>query len=221
MQDRNTIRVAISFGDAAKLPPYEEALRAVGLEPVRNPESLEGFRGLVLAGGSDVDPALYGEARQRETNEPDKERDAREGRLIRQAIENDTPVLAICRGLQMLNVALGGTLAQHLPNAGDHQRRTADPSERIHDIAVVHGTILNSAIGPGAHPVNSRHHQAIARVAPGLRVSATSTTDGVVEAAELPGKRFVVGVQWHPEDRMGCEADRKLFESFAQAAGGS
>jgi len=215
------MRVAISIGDLRRLPPYEAALREVGLESRTNPDSLDGFDGLLLAGGSDVDPTLYGEERHPETDEPDRARDAREERLIREALDRDVPVLAICRGLQMLNVALGGTLVQHLANTDQHQRRMPDPSARVHDILVTEPTLLGNAIGAGEHPVNSRHHQAIARLAPDLRVSATAAQDGIIEGAELPGKRFVVGVQWHPEDRIRCEADRRLFESFAHAIVGS
>jgi putative glutamine amidotransferase len=221
MSKQAATRVALSFGDVRKVAPYELALRAVGLEPVRNPESLDGLQGLVLAGGTDVDPVRYGEERLPETDEPDRDRDEREDRLIQAALRRDIPVLAICRGLQMLNVALGGTLTQHLANTAGHQRRTPDPSERIHDIVVEAGGILREAIGAGTHPVNSRHHQAIARVAPGLTVTATSAGDGVIEAAEYAGKRYVVGVQWHPEDRIRCEADRRLFESFARQAASS
>src|SRR5688572_2122452 len=130
------MRVAISFGDPSKLAPYEAAVRAVGLTPVSNPESLEGLNGLLLAGGVDVDPRLYGEERHPETEEPDRERDERELRYIREAMNSDTPVLAICRGLQMLNAALGGTLVQNLANTAEHQVRTpADPSARVHDIS--------------------------------------------------------------------------------------
>lgn len=215
------MRVAISFGDPSRLPPYAAALRAVGLEPVPNPESLKDLGGLLLAGGTDVDPRLYGEEKQPETEDPDRERDAREAALIREAMDKDISVFAICRGLQMLNVALGGTLIQHLPNTEEHQRRTPDPAERVHDIVVTPGALLSKAIGAGEHPVNSRHHQAIGRLAPTLRVTATAPHDGIVEAAELPGMRFVVGVQWHPEDRIRCEADRRLFESFARAVAGS
>jgi putative glutamine amidotransferase len=217
MTDPIPRRVAISFGDPAKLRPYEAALRAVGLEPVPNPESLEDVQGLLLTGGTDVNPELYDETQFPETDNPDLERDAREARYLGELIDRGLPTLAICRGLQMLNVALGGSLVQQLPNSEEHRRRTADPSERVHDIVVSSGTLLSEVIGAGVHPVNSRHHQAIARLAPALRVAATAPNDGVIEAVELPGMRFVLGVQWHPEDRIRCEADLRLFEGFARA----
>lgn len=217
MQYQNTKRVALSFGDPAKLPPYVDALRDVGLEPVLNPESLEGVAGLVLAGGTDVNPELYGQVKGAATQDPDVARDRREQTLIVEALQHDLPLFAICRGLQMLNVALGGTLVQDLSNAEDHVRRTPDPAERAHDVIVFSESLLSSLIGRGPHPVNSRHHQAIDQLAPELRAVATSPGDNVIEAAELPDRRFVIGVQWHPEDRIRCEADRRLFESFAAA----
>jgi putative glutamine amidotransferase len=189
----------------------------MGLEPVLNPPSLDNIAGLLLAGGTDVNPELYGQEKAPETQDPDTERDAREQRLIVEALENDLPVLAICRGLQMLNVALGGTLIQHLPNAVDHMRRPDNASERAHDVELVPEALLHGVLGGDTFPVNSRHHQAIAAVAPALRLAAVAPGDGVIEAVEMPGTRFVFGVQWHPEDRIDCDADRRLFESFARA----
>jgi putative glutamine amidotransferase len=217
MSQHASNRVALSFGDPAKLKPYENALSAVSLEPVFNPESLEDVSGLVLAGGTDVDPQLYGQVKAPETQEPDRDRDAREQRLIVEAIERDLPVLAICRGLQMLNVALGGTLLQHLANANDHARRTPDPSERVHDVVLSGSALLNRGTSEETYAVNSRHHQAIATPASQLRVIAVSPRDRVIEAVEMPGRRFVLGVQWHPEDRIGCDFDRRLFEAFARS----
>jgi putative glutamine amidotransferase len=221
MPEKNPQRIAISFGDRQKLSPYERAVRTVGLEPVLNPESLEGVSGLLLAGGTDIDPELYGQQKHPQAQKPDRARDLREFRLIQQAIERDIPVLAICRGLQMLNITLGGTLIQHLPNTDRHMHRTTDPSERIHEITVPSDSLLAAVIGAGQHGVNSRHHQAIDQLAPSLRATATSAEDGIIEAAELFDKTYIVGVQWHPEDRILCEPDRKIFESFARAVLGS
>ena len=187
MQQHHSKLVALSFGDPSKLSPYVDALRAVGLEPVLNPESLDGASGLVLAGGTDIEPGLYGQPKHDKTQDPDVGRDERELKLIREAVDRDLPLFAICRGLQMLNVALGGTLVQDLPNASEHMRRTPDPSERIHDVMVADGSQLSELIGGGLHPVNSRHHQAIDELAPELRAVAKSPGDNVVEAAELPG----------------------------------
>jgi putative glutamine amidotransferase len=131
------------------------------------------------------------------------------------------PVLAICRGMQLLNVAQGGTLQQHLPSAKVHVQRQADqlPGQHraVHDVVVAQGSKLATIMGAGKHDVNSRHHQAVDRLGSDLTVTALSI-DGVVEAMEVPDRKFAVAVQWHPEDRIGVsESDRKLFESFADA----
>lgn len=210
-------RVAVTFEDAKKLRPYEEALLAVGLEPVRNPESVAGLDGLLVTGGTDVNPNLYGEQRVAETQAPDDERDELERKLILEAIALDRPVLAICRGMQMLNVVHGGSLHQHLLNASEHAVRNLPPSADVHRIEVMPDTLLAAAIGHGTKQVNSRHHQAVARL--GERLIETAVTpDGVIEGIERPDKRFAVGVQWHPEDRIHTDAsDLALFEAFAAA----
>ncbi len=215
-------RVAVTFGagNPAKVEPYEAALRAVGLEPVRNPDSLAGVEGLLLTGGTDVDPSLYGEARHPETQDPDHARDTLELHLLREALETGKPLLAICRGLQVFNVASGGTLIQHLDDGGKPRMRTSGGSADIHTVTVKPQTKLADIGGEGVHPVNSRHHQAAGRIADGLVVSAISPDDGVVEGLEKPDHPFAVAVQWHPEDRIAAsELDRRLFEAFAGAVG--
>ncbi len=189
---------------------YEAALREVGIEPVRispaSPSGLDSLDGLLLTGGSDVNPARYGEERHPKTEDPDDPLDELEIGLLRDALSADMPVLAICRGMQLFNVFHGGTLLQHLDSH--------DSPDGLHDIQVVPDSRLASIIGSGGHAVNSRHHQAIARVGSGLIVSAKSS-DGVIEALERPGHPFAVAVQWHPEDRiLISDADRKLFEAF-------
>lgn len=223
------MRVAATFGTRATEPriePYERALREAGLEPVRNPQSLDALAGLLLTGGSDVNPIHYGQTRIRESDTPDDERDVLELRLIQQAFVNDLPVLAICRGLQLLNVARRGSLIQHLPGTAIHRRKPGD-AERgkhpaTHSVEVKPGTRLAEIIGAGRHEVNSRHHQAAAEpVGEGLIVSARSE-DGVIEGLEDQRASFVVAVQWHPEDRIDVSAaDRKLFEAFAAAVASS
>ncbi len=210
-------RVAVTFNEPDRVVTYEAALAGVGLEPVRNPESLEGLAGLLLTGGTDVNPALYGEAPHPETQPSDDQRDALEIRLLKQALEMNLPVLAICRGLQLFNVVHGGTLIQHLDD-GLHEKRTDLPvSADNHTATVEPQTKLAAIVGSGKIPVNSRHHQAIRQLGEGLRVSAVSEDD-VIEAVERPDKAFAVAVQWHPEDRCMLDArDRKLFESFAAA----
>ena len=221
------MRVAVTFGNEMRVGPYEEALREAGIEPVRNPESLASLDGLLLSGGTDVNPVHYGQGRLRYSESPDDARDALELRLVREALAADLPVLAICRGLQLLNVALDGTLIQHLPSTNVHRvkAKNAETGRHpgAHRLRVEPNTRLAEIIGAGEHEVNSRHHQAVDpnKLGKGLIVSATAD-DGVIEAIEKPGATFVVAVQWHPEDRVLVnEADRKLFEALAQAMVGS
>ena len=163
---------------------------------------LDRVDGLVLSGGIDVDPALYGRPRHPKLGRVDRERDDFELALTREALERDLPILAICRGHQVLNVAVGGTLIQDIPSevkgAVTHDapgRRT----RRSHAVEVVAASKLAEILGEGAHSVNSFHHQAIDELGAGLAVSARSPKDGIVEGVEMPGRSFVIGVQWHPE----------------------
>jgi putative glutamine amidotransferase len=217
-----TEKVLIVYREAADVEPYARALEAVGAEPLLE-EARPGLKigscgGLLLTGGSDVDPSLYGETPSPETEPPDPDRDAAEGVLIDEALARDLPLLAICRGLQILNVHLGGSLIQHLPTAARHVRRTADKSLPAHRVAIEPGTVLSSIAGTETWEVNSRHHQAIARLAPGMRVCARDPEDGTIEAVELPRRRFVLAVQWHPENQAPKDSgQRNLFESFAAA----
>jgi putative glutamine amidotransferase len=197
-------------------------MEAVGAEPLLQ-EARPGLKmgscgGLLLTGGSDVDPLLYGESPSSKTQPPDPDRDAVEGALIDEALTRDLPLFAICRGMQILNVHLGGSLVQHLPTAARHVRRTPDKSLPAHRVAIEPGTLLSSIAGTATWEVNSRHHQAIARLAPGLRVCARDPEDGTIEAVELPLHRFVLAVQWHPENQApGDSGQRSLFERFAVA----
>jgi len=206
------IRVALPFGKTpeGKRNPYRRALNAVHVQPVENAATLAGLDGLLLPGGSDVDPALFGAPRDPQTGGPDRERDKLETALLREALYRDLPVLAICRGRQLLNVAQGGTLLQDVEG-----HRCPDELE-VHPIAIADGSKLRSILEVEEFVVNSRHHQCVDRVASGLVVVAKAP-DGVVEALELPGRRFVLAVQWHPEDRMD-RLDARLFEAFRDAA---
>lgn len=211
-------RVGITYRFDEKLPPYVAALQHVGLEVVPlqapGPHSLDGLDGLLLSGGTDLDPELYGEDRAAETEDPDIERDEMELWLLQEAVDRDLPVLCICRGLQLFNVAFGGGLVQHLKSAGLHRQRGVTDA---HPVTAVEGTRLAGIVGADSFSVNSRHHQGIRRVANGLVVSARSA-DRVVEGLELPGKRFALAVQWHPEDRVPSHPqDTRLFEAFARA----
>ena len=201
---------------------YAHALEAVGAEPLLH-EARVGLEigacaGLLLTGGGDVDPLLYGETPGPETDPPDPDRDASEAALIDEALARGLPLLAICRGMQILNVHLGGNLIQHLPTAARHVRSTADKSLAAHRVAIEPGTLLASIARGETWDVNSRHHQAVARLAPGLRVCARDVEDGTIEGVELPRRRFVLGVQWHPENQAPADSGQhRLFESFAAA----
>jgi putative glutamine amidotransferase len=221
------VKVSVSVGvtdcGEQKILPYEAALRAVGLEPVRlraeAPRTLDGLYGLVLTGGTDVNPKRYGQERAAETQVPDDARDEMEVCLVAEALAMDVPILAICRGMQLLNVHLHGTLDQHLSSLSVHLQRFSEDApgrhRSVHNIDVMPATILARIVGQRNIHVNSRHHQAVAQLGPGVIVSGTSE-DGITEAIEYPDRRFVLGVQWHPEDRIAVgAADRALFEAFA------
>jgi gamma-glutamyl-gamma-aminobutyrate hydrolase PuuD len=213
--------VLIPYRHPEKLRAYEEAARAVGLEPesafVLKPPRLDGMAGLLLMGGTDVNPKLYGASPAPETDEPDDERDAVEWRMIDEALERDLPILAICRGLQMLNVHHGGSLHQHL-GSPRHDTDFEDKSTIAHEAIIEPESHLANIVGSTRVRVNSRHHQAIDQIGEGLRVSARDAEDGTIEALEQPNRRFVIAVQWHPEDQVSKEPEqRKLFERFAKA----
>lgn len=212
-------RIVTVGGDTGDTAPYVDALWQAGMETVFG-GSLDGVSGLMLMGGTDVNPALYGEQRHPETEDPDDERDGREAALIREALARDLPILAICRGMQILNVQHGGTLLQHLETVERHRQEPKDKGLSAHSIEIMPGKKLAGLAGSELRrEVNSRHHQAIARVGDGLVVSARDPRDNVIEAIERPDKRFVVGVQWHPENQIAAKDGiaRRLFDAFAAA----
>jgi putative glutamine amidotransferase len=216
------LKAALTFREPHKAEPYAEALRQAGIEPVLispdSPRALAGLQGLLLSGGTDLNPACYGETPHPGNEPPDDARDALETALLAEALAADLPVLAICRGMQLFNVAYGGTLIQHLDNCEAHVVRGDDLALPAHQILVEPHTRLAEILGEGAHAVNSRHHQAVDRVGAGLRVTARSTPDGVIEALEPRDGRFALAVQWHPEDQARRDASqRKLFQAFAAA----
>lgn len=181
-------------------------------------EVLDLIDGLVLAGGADIDPGSYGAQAHAETVDTVPERDAFEIALTRAAIERDLPVLGICRGMQLINVARGGTLRQHLPDLFDHEehRRVVgsfDGSD--HDVVLVEGSLAARAAGELRHATMSHHHQGVDRLGEGLTVSGVSTLDDLPEAIELPEAQFVLGVQWHPE---ADTASRVIGAFVAEAA---
>jgi putative glutamine amidotransferase len=202
--------------------PYEEALRDADIEPVLIRPGAEiptDASGLLLMGGTDVNPARYGEARLAETETSDDARDELECALIEDFLRRDLPLLAICRGIQILNVQHGGTLVQHLESTERHRVKTADRGLPAHRVDIVPGTRLAAIAGESrTWDVNSRHHQAIGKPGGGLLVSARDPEDRTIEAVERPDKRFVVGVQWHPENQSRTdERQARLFRAFADA----
>lgn len=189
-------------------------------EPDLAPAYLGLIDGLVVTGGAfDVDPALYG-ASQRHGTVTLKERRTRfEWAITKGAIERDLPLLGICGGQQLLNVVLGGTLIQHIPDAVADALAHEQPNPRTepgHEVLVEPGTLLHRITGASRLAVNSAHHQAAERPGPGVVVSGRAP-DGVVEAIEAPGRRFCLGVQWHPEYLISG-ADRAIVDAFVRAA---
>jgi putative glutamine amidotransferase len=187
--------VQLAGGLAVMLPPDPQLLDDPG-------EALELIDGLLLAGGADIDPSTYGEPRHAETLDTVLERDLFEIALTRAAIERELPVLGICRGMQLINVALGGTLTQDLSEHlghEDHRRVLGSFEGSDHDVEVVPDTLAMRVIDAREHATKSHHHQGLDRLGEGLQVSATSAMDGLAEAIELPDRSFVLGVQWHPE----------------------
>ena len=212
-------RILTVAGDPGYAAPYVDALRQVGVETVFG-ESLDRVSGLMLMGGTDVSPARYGEPPHPEAEDPDEARDEQESTLIKQALDCDLPILAICRGMQMLNVQHGGTLVQHLETVERHRQQPKDRSLNAHAIDIIPGTELARIAGSELRlAVNSRHHQSIARLGAGLVVAARDPQDQVIEAIERPRKRFVIGVQWHPENQTASKDGiaRRIFEAFASA----
>jgi putative glutamine amidotransferase len=226
------MRIALTLDRDADLSESNDYLRALTqagiprdaievVTPVM-PYSGEPFDALLLGGGVDVDPARYGRERlENGTVEVDAERDALDFALLETARKAGAPVFGICRGLQVVNVALGGTLVQDIPEERPSEVIHETPKEprirRDHAVAIARGSRLSTIVGASEIEVNSRHHQAIDRVAPDLTVSGTAP-DGVPEAVEAPGQGWLVAVQWHPENLAGDSASERLFAEFARAA---
>jgi putative glutamine amidotransferase len=177
--------------------------------------------GLVLSGGGDLDPALYGEPPDPKLGRVNRRRDDFELALVRAALDRDLPTLAICRGQQVLNVALGGTLVQDIPSTVKRAAEHDAPGRRwrrSHPVEVLPGSRLREILGHDTVLVNSFHHQSVDRVGTGLVVSARCPEDGVIEGLELPGRRFVLGVQWHPESFWNKAGSfQLLFDAHAAA----
>lgn len=222
----------IAVAPCRALADYLESIRRAGGEPLEldyqrdQPEHIVArAQGLLLTGGGDVDPGEYGEAPHETFHASETGRDAYEIALVKAAHDAGLPILAICRGLQVLNVALGGTLIQDIPSMVSGAQQHADPGENRHHLAhevwVTAGSLLERLMGDklegGTCQVNSRHHQAVKLVAPGWEVSGTAP-DGIIEAIEQPGPVFRLAVQWHPENFYRTGEFRPLFEGFVEAA---
>jgi putative glutamine amidotransferase len=217
-------------------PTYPHAVEKGGGVPVIIPtlvgedtlrQIYERLDGIVISGGGDVDPASYKAAPSDYIYGVDPVRDQAEFQIVRWAVEDDKPLLAICRGIQVLNVALGGTLIQHIPAEVKEALVHANLSDEwfyrlAHEVTIAQDSKLYRALGINTErlSVNSLHHQGLGQVAPQLRVVARAD-DGVVEGVELPDRRFILGVQWHPEALVDEHPPMlHLFESLVDAAKG-
>ena len=197
-------------GLALILPPDDDV--------ARNPdELLDRLDALVLAGGGDIDPTTYGARPHPATTGARQDRDRFELALAHRALERDMPLLGICRGMQMLNVASGGTLVQHLPEALGHDHHAHTPGAfGDHEVELEPGSLAARAVGANSTLVKSHHHQGVDELGEGLRASGRAAGDGIVEAIELPERAFALGVLWHPE---ADEASRVIAALVEQAAG--
>jgi gamma-glutamyl-gamma-aminobutyrate hydrolase PuuD len=185
------------------IPPAEDDVDA----------TLQALDGIVFSGGADVDPTQYGAEAHPETDTPQARRDAGEMALLNAALERDMPTLAICRGFQLLNVARGGDLIQHLPEEIGNDVHKQVPGEfAVHPVEIKEGSRLGAIVG-ATPEVTSHHHQALGRIGDGL-VGSAWAADGTLEGVEDPSRRFVVGVQWHPE----ASEDAALFEALVEQA---
>lgn len=184
-------------------------------------ELLDRVDALLLSGGRDLDPELYGARRAPGTDVPDAERDACEVALARRAVQRDLPLLGVCRGMQVLAVAGGGTLHQHLPDVvghDDHRRTLGTFDGNDHEVRLVPGSLAARAAGEELHATKSHHHQGIDRMPDGWEATGHATRDGLVEAIERGDRRFCLGVQWHPE---ADELSRVIGALVAAARAGS
>ncbi|MDY5501922.1 MAG: gamma-glutamyl-gamma-aminobutyrate hydrolase family protein [Gemmiger sp.] len=216
------------FVDAAGVHAGAGGSRGVGMmlpltdDAATLQELVSRVDGILLTGGNDVAPALYGEQKETFCGENDPLRDRMETRLIELALQADKPIFGICRGLQILNTVLGGTLYQDLKTqTGTALTHSMDkPYDRtVHEVTVLPGTPLGELYGPGPMAVNSRHHQGIKALAPALRAQAVAP-DGLIEAVYLPEYRFVQAVQWHPEHRWQAAESQSILRAFVESCRG-
>jgi putative glutamine amidotransferase len=205
--------VQAAGGLALLLPPHDAATEA--------PDALlDLLDALILAGGSDVDPATYGASPHPETRGTRIERDRFEIALARRALDRDMPLLGICRGMEILNVALGGNLAQHLPDVvGTNEHRHTPGAFADHEVRLEPGSLAAHAAGAERLVVRSHHHQGVDELGEGLVASGWSVSDDLVEAIELEGHRFALGVLWHPEEEERSGVIASLVEAARSEVG--
>jgi putative glutamine amidotransferase len=197
-------------GLAVMIPPDP------AVEDVRD-SMLDLVDGLLLAGGEDIDPSTYGAERHPATGVTVPERDLFELALARQAVERDLPVLGVCRGMQLLNIAFGGTLKQHLPDEfghEDHRRSPGSFDGADHDVRLKPGSLAARAAGEELHMTKSHHHQGVDRIGEGFEVTGHAVLDDLPETIEAPDRRFVLGVQWHPE----ADEQSRVISALVEAA---
>jgi putative glutamine amidotransferase len=218
------------WDDAAALLPrsyIDATLRAGGLGILLPPDAaladrpdqiLDLIDGLMLAGGADIDPGLYEAERHAETVDTVPDRDRFEIALVRGAVARDLPVLGICRGMQVINVARGGTLRQHLPEEyghHDHRRTPGTFDDADHDVRLAEGSLAARCAGELVHATKSHHHQGVERIGEGLEVTGWAVMDDLPEAVEMPDRRYALGVQWHPEADEASGMIASLVEAAA------
>jgi len=207
----NYVRAVINAGGRPLLLPHEPGLLDAYAHDID---------GLLITGGNfDIDPTLYGDPATHATVTTNDARTAFEMALLQSALKRDIPILGICGGQQLLHVALGGTLVQHIPDAFTDPLAHEQPNPRDevgHDVNIVENTLLHSIVGETLIQVNSAHHQAVSDEPGGVKINARAP-DGVIEGCEAPDMRFCLGVQWHPEFEITA-ADVRIFAAFVEAA---
>jgi putative glutamine amidotransferase len=216
--DQHAVLLPRSYVDAVQRAGGVALLLPPDPAAVEDPDILlDLVDGLLLAGGADIDPSTYGAEPDPATVGTVPERDRFELALATRAMERDIPFLGVCRGMQVMNVARGGTLTQHLPDDyghEDHRRTLGSFDNADHDVRLAEGSLAARVTGEAVHPTKSHHHQGVDRVGEGLEVTGWATIDELPEALEVPGNRFSLGVQWHPE----ADATSPLIAALVEEA---